>query len=153
MRKHGVSSFTVGVLCSGVPKGFALAVERAAIVALGTQVPAGYNLTSGGESPEFSDETRERLSTVKRGVPKSRDHVEKQAAAQRGKRLTPEHIERIRRQATGRKASDETRAKQSAATKGRPKSEETKARMRKPKTAQHLANIQAAKAAKRALTF
>lgn len=49
MRKYGVPNFGVEVLAEYDTEREAFDAERAAVAALGTKVPNGYNLTDGGE--------------------------------------------------------------------------------------------------------
>lgn len=105
---------------------------------------AGYdlcNMTDGGDGVVGSRHTPEsklKISLALRGVPKSKEHIEKVRVAKTGAHLSKEHIEKLRKANTGRKISDETRMKMSASQRARyartPKegyahSEETRAKI------------------------
>jgi group I intron endonuclease len=107
IRKYGPAAFEVRALATDLSEDFALALETAAILSLDTLAPAGYNLTTGGDRPTFSAETRARISV-----------------SMTGKKLSHEQKERLRLLNTGRVASDETKAKISAANKGKRNSKE-----------------------------
>jgi len=84
--------------------------------------------------PEFG----EHLSKVKKGKP----------SPLKGRERSPETVAKMKaawanRERTHKPLSDEQRVNLSAFWKGKPKSEDTKARMRRPKSPEHIAKIQA----------
>jgi group I intron endonuclease len=135
--KYGPEVFEVRALATGMSDEFALALEVAAIQALGTLVPAGYNLTSGGGQAGHHEETKAKMSATRKGRKYSDEHRQNISDALKGKTqseeviaraaatrkayydLHPEARELKRAQATGRKVSAETRAKLSEAGRRR----------------------------------
>lgn len=98
------------------------------------------NLTAGGSRTTFSDETRAKLSAMRKGKPRSEKTKEniraaktgvkksletcaKISAARKGIKLSPEHKEALHASRRGHPHSEETRAKISAANKGQVVSE------------------------------
>src|SRR5271157_1131964 len=72
----------------------------------------GYNLTSGGENGYIvSDETKEKISKVFLGKPKSEEHKEKLRQANLGKHLSEETKEKISKANLGKKQSEEHKEK------------------------------------------
>jgi group I intron endonuclease len=116
MHKYGLDSFEVCELAKAESRKQLLELEKHFIKSLGTMHPKGYNLTSGGESPRFSKESRVKMSFAKKG-----------------KKL-PDEVNRKIRQAQsganhpmfGKKHSEETKAKISEANQNRIVSDETK---------------------------
>lgn len=106
------------------------------------------NMTDGGEGIsglKHTTETKAKQSAASLGKPKSEETKAKMSDTRKGKKASEKTIEKLRAAATGRTLSEETKAKLR-----KPKSEEGKANMRKPKpprTAEHCANISAAKKA------
>ncbi len=137
MRKYGTSAFCLEVLGTFATDQEALDAEVRFVRALNTKVPAGYNMTDGGEGMsghtcKRSPETRAKLSAIKKG-----------------RKLTPEHRAKIAEGGRGRSPSAETRAKLSAAHRGRAKSPEhcanmSKAQMGKTLSPEHIAKVAAA---------
>jgi group I intron endonuclease len=66
MRKHGIENFCIRVLEAGISSIEELNNKETHYIALNRAYPAslgfGYNLTSGGEGYELSQETREQIS-------------------------------------------------------------------------------------------
>lgn len=67
MHKYGLDSFEVCELAKAESRKQLLELEKHFIKSLGTMHPKGYNLTSGGESPRFSKESRVKMSFAKKG--------------------------------------------------------------------------------------
>lgn len=135
IRKHGAKQFKVETLFVCGDWGYACEMERRLIAACDT-LRAGYNATEGGQGTVGfvpSDETRQKLSAVRLGKPKSpehraaisaakkgkprlgggapwrgkeqpRDMVEKRAASHRGRKNSSETIEKMRKSALAREA-------------------------------------------------
>jgi group I intron endonuclease len=73
IRKYGPPSFMVETLAQFVDEISLDFAERKFIKELGTKVPAGYNLTDGGEGTSglrrpCSEETKKKISQSSRGV-------------------------------------------------------------------------------------
>lgn len=115
MRKYGETVFTLERIADFASEAEAFAFERAAIIAEGTRVPVGYNVTAGGEGAT--------------GYAQTEETKQKKSAALKGRKPTEATIAAGRVANTGRIHTPETRARMSAASKGRPKSEQTKLRM------------------------
>jgi group I intron endonuclease len=75
--------------------------------------PNGYNLMKGGKQYEMSDETKKKISEVRKGI-----------------KFCPKHIENLRKSHLGNKLSEETKRKLSEINKGRIHSEETRLKLR-----------------------
>lgn len=83
-----------------------------------------------------SDETREKMSQVRKGKPHSKEHSENIGKALKGRVITPEWREKLRQAALGRKMSEGAKKKMSDSKKGQKNhfygkkhSEETKDRI------------------------
>jgi group I intron endonuclease len=61
-EKHGIENFTIEQIGATNSLEELNKIEREQIKALGTLSPNGYNLTSGGEQPKFSLESRAKMS-------------------------------------------------------------------------------------------
>jgi group I intron endonuclease len=94
-------------------------IEDKAIIKFNTLVPNGYNLKRGGSYGAHSEESKVKMSAVKRGQGKGK-HVSKETRAK---------ISAARKGKPGRPQSEQAKAKVSAARKGRHLSEETKAKL------------------------
>lgn len=157
LRKYGEDAFEFRVWgwCETV------SAARLAEIALIALLKPRYNTARGGEGAwgvKHSKETRAKLSLLRRGIPKSPEHIERIAAANRGRKRTPETCENLRRAHLGNKHSEETRHKMSVAHTGQKRSPQACANMsaaqrrrgpRKPLTAQHRANLAAAQKLRR----
>ena len=108
IRKYGVESFSVLGIANAEDWQSLCDAEVRVIDTLGTKVPAGYNMTDGGDGAiglcqESFDQMREKCRLL---------------------RHTPETKQRISETGKGRKHSPEAKAKISSARKGKPLSEE-----------------------------
>ncbi len=107
----------------------------------------GLNLQSGGNRPEFSDETRNKISEKLKGKNKTKGHSKKVGDWHKGKKLSEEHKTKLSEHFTknpvsfwkGKKLSEEHCKKLSESHKGqvgnkgmlgRKHTEETKKKMR-----------------------
>ena len=131
IRKYGFDNFTWEVIhYPGASQDALNAIERWHIAKLGSLVPNGYNLETGGKSGgKLSPEARAKLS-----------------AAHKGKIITPEHRAKLSKTLKGRIISPETRAKISAANKGKIITPEHRAKLSaarrgKPLSPEHRAKI------------
>ena len=80
----------------------------------------GYNKKGGGSNGRHSEETRKKMSELKKGIALSEEHRKKLSEAHTGKILSEEHKKKI---------SESTRKKLSESRKGKTLSEETKKKM------------------------
>lgn len=138
IRKYGAEQFEIAVLGTVASKVDLDQAEQLYIYLYeSNNLSRGYNLTSGGDSPIVSAETRKKLSEMRRGKPHSTAHREsirvsklshsvseevRQAVrtAHKGKPLTEEHKAKLRGRSSpkgmlGRSHSDESRTKISEA--------------------------------------
>lgn len=105
IRKYGPEAFSVKVLLVCADHASACEQEVRLIAETSCLLPAGYNMTTGGDGVPLTEEQRAAAGAKKRGVCSP-----KQLAANQRRK--------------GQKASDETRAKLSAARRGRKQSAE-----------------------------
>ncbi|MDD5358344.1 MAG: NUMOD3 domain-containing DNA-binding protein [Candidatus Nanoarchaeia archaeon] len=93
----------------------------------------GYNLTDGGESCIFNEETIKKMSEAKLGKPSHR----------KGSHCSEETKKKISISQTGKKLSPETREKMSKSRLNKRHTEDSKQKMRKPKSEEAKKNITA----------
>ena len=121
--KYGADSFRFDLL---EETGLAdlLAVEQYWIDAMPCHVSAGgYNISPTAANctgVKHSDETKAKLSAMRKGVPKSAEHSRLIGESQRGKVIPAEQREKLRKAAKAQMASPGMREKLSAIKKGRP---------------------------------
>lgn len=164
IRKYGRHNFGFTILCSVFSIADLDEMEITLIYQYNSQHPNGYNMTSGGggrrghvpsaetrrkvsermrgaRHPMFgkhhTEATKEKLRTRRKGVPQSRESIERVRLANKGKRRTPEFCRRISRARTGIKLTEATKKKLSDINKGskhpqfgKPRSEATKEKIR-----------------------
>jgi group I intron endonuclease len=108
VKKYGIDAFDFCILATYESVEEAQQMEQMAINVLGSLSPHGYNLRAGSPYALYggalSQETREKISNAKKGVPRSEEAKHNTAIAQ-----------------IGRVPSKETRQKLSIALKGKPK--------------------------------
>lgn len=75
--------------------------------------PNGYNLMKGGNQYEMSEDTKKKISQIRKGM-----------------KFSPEHIQNLKNSHLGNKLSEETKRKLSEINKGRIHSEETRVKLR-----------------------
>ena len=114
IRAHGVENFTTAILKECESKEELDRWEKHFIKSRDTMVPNGYNLTNGGEGNIPCEETRAKLSAIRKGVTKSPEHRAKIGAAHKGKIVSDETRAKIGATSRGRHHSYKTRAKMSA---------------------------------------
>jgi len=68
IRKYGKDAFEISILAEVDTLTILDQIEIEQIVKQGTLVPNGYNTKTGGHHPEFSEETRKKISVAKKGV-------------------------------------------------------------------------------------
>jgi len=102
LQKYGFNIFRWQILFINLRKKDLNIVERATIDLLDTQIPAGYNMTPGGDGgPTFcgrhhSAETKAKISKAKLGRKHTIETREKMSIARKGKPKSPEHIANMR---------------------------------------------------------
>ena len=131
IRKHGFDNFTWEVIYyPGASQDALNAIERWHIAKLGSLVPNGYNLETGGKSGgKLSPEARANLSAAHKGKIISPEHRSKLSKTLKGRIISPEHRAKISDGLRGRNFSDEHRAKISDARRGKPLSPEHRAKI------------------------
>lgn len=126
IAKHGRDAFDFEVIEVCDSDESALAAEGFWVEWYDTMAPSGYNLTTGGDGAALSEETKEKISAAKRGIPKTMEHRAKISAALTGVKLPEDRVERMRARSTGRKHTEASKAKM----RGRHVSEETIEKLR-----------------------
>jgi group I intron endonuclease len=139
IAKYGADNFTIEQLCVAQSREELNDLEKQHIASFGSVVPNGYNLTYGGESPTFSEETivrmseshkgkkfgnyseawRKAISDALTGKSPSEETRRKQAAAKLGTKHSAETLLSMSIAQTGRKMSQEHRDNLSSAAKNR----------------------------------
>jgi hypothetical protein len=118
------------ILCENLCLQEALRAEQIYIKLHNTMMPNGYNLTTGGEYPQYSIATREKQrqqmlgNTLGLGRRASEESRKKMSDAQKGKKMSAEAIEKTRLANLGKTYSPETIAKMSLSAKNRKTSKE-----------------------------
>lgn len=157
MRKYGVEQFEIHPIACALTIDALYDLERELIAQEGTIIPAGYNMTSGGNGPARltpSPEAIAKTAAANRGrkfPPRSAEWSAKIAAKARGRKWTPGMREKMEGRFKGRVFTPEWKAKISAAKKGqgpspeqaRAHSAKTKGVKKPPRTAEHCAKLAA----------
>lgn len=137
IRKYGVDSFTVELLCS-VPFASLNNMESYFAEQYSSytwDTPGGYNMVWCGGSKvarsgiKMSESTRASLIASRTGSKHTDESKQQISAALKGRILSPETISKSAASRTGRKLSDETRAKIAKKAHGRIISEEQRAKI------------------------
>ena len=146
IRKYGENAFELSVLATASTLDELSVLETHHIEAQNTLTPNGYNLTTGGEKPHYSaesrakivaananrvvaNETRIKMSAAHAGRKHSFESKAKMSAALKGRKISPEWKAKLSAAAKGRRVSPEARAKIGAASKGRRPSPETRVKL------------------------
>lgn len=116
IRKHGFDSFDW--IEQLIPVDQLLNAEMNVIAQLDT-FRNGYNASTGGEAPHFSEETRRKQSIVRMGKKASKQARNKLSLALRGRHHSEEHIAKVAASNRGQKRSAASRLKMSLAHLGK----------------------------------
>ena len=125
IQKYGKENFKFEVLLE-CPVDMLNVWERDMIALYDCISPKGYNLTEGGEGYQCSEETKIKISNVRKGIPRSEETKIKISNTRKGMHLSEGHKRKISEALKGIPLSEETRLKMSNVHKGIPHSEETK---------------------------
>lgn len=104
-------------------------LESGFIRLLGTLAPNGYNLTEGGETSRWSEESKVKLRASLRSSALFAAAAKKTGAAKRGKQRPPEVGLKISASKAGYSHSTEAREKMARAQRGRVMPEATRSRI------------------------
>lgn len=155
IRTYGPGAFRFEVVeqCDG--RAALDAAEDRWIAELGTLVPAGYNLKTGGGGRKHHADTRRKMSASRLGRRPSAETIQKARQRMLGVSPSAETRAKISASLAGRKADPEAIAKTAAALRGRRRPAEHVAPMHdairgKPKSDEHRAKLAAANRGKKA---
>jgi len=153
IAKYGWENFSHTILADGLTLSEANALEEQLIARHNTLAPHGYNLRSGGENQLMSDDTKQKLSNMRRGKQRTPEHQAKLNEAARQRVRTPEHQAKLN-EAARRARSDDTKQKISRALTGRAKTDEHKQKIKqtlsgREQTDDHKQHVQARKIGRR----
>jgi len=147
ITKHGPTNFTIDVLSECSDLDTLNVAEKYFIDYFQSLSPDGYNLTTGGEGKQYSDESKKKMSLSRVGRSPSKETRLKMSENRKGsknpffgKKLSEEHKKKLREIHLGRALSEEHKEKLSKSTKGRKKSEATRLKMMGPKSPEQTAN-------------
>ena len=121
IKKYGKENFKFEVLLE-CPVDMLDVWERDMIALYDCMSPYGYNLTEGGEGCKCSEETRLKLSNIRKGKHFSEETKHKISESMKGKKRQPFSAETKKKMSDVRKGiqlSEETRLKMSEAKKGK----------------------------------
>ena len=121
IKKYGEENFKFEVLLE-CPADMLNVWERDMIALYDCMSPYGYNLTEGGEGCKCSEETRLKLSNIRKGKHFSEETKHKISESMKGKKRQPFSAETKKKMSdvrTGIQLSEETRLKMSEAKKGK----------------------------------
>jgi len=136
IKKYGRDSFSIWVLQECRSAEELCGAERETIVRLRTLVPGGYNLTTGGEGGQFSEETRRRISEALKGHGITEAWRENLRRSHLGKRLPEAQRQKQSQTMTGRTRTPEHQRKLTEAQRGHPVSLEQRQTLREAATRQ-----------------
>ena len=127
--KYGKDAFTWEILDDGIIPELVDSYEIESIEKHGTLSPSGYNLTRGGESGQFSEESRRKMSESSRAENLSAKTRRKMSEVQKGKKHTKEARRKMSASRIGKKHAKETKRKISEGRRGKKHTEESKCKM------------------------
>jgi group I intron endonuclease len=118
IRKYGPEQFEISILATANSHDELNALEAHHIIAQGTLCPNGYNIRHGGKGHPISEETKKKLSQMKKGMPSplkgrkcSLEQRIQMSLRQRGRSVSLEHRKKISEAMKGRFVSEKTRQK------------------------------------------
>lgn len=88
VERYGWDNFLHEVLYDNLTKDQALYREQQLIREYGTMVPHGYNLTTGGHMPEFSDTTRAMMSASRKQLVMTEERKRKISETLKGRTMS-----------------------------------------------------------------
>jgi len=146
IKKYGWENFTHEILADNLTQEEANKLEEHYILDHNTLTPHGYNLTTGGDGKQCSEETKAKISAARTGKPRSEKTKNKIRDYWLANPHSEEHIVKMQeaRNATRRPLTPEERAKISEKLKGRKKTPEELARRKATIEAKKRAAIEAA---------
>jgi group I intron endonuclease len=137
INKYGNENFSFDLVEIDIPIEDVNEREKDWISKLKTKKPYGYNLTDGGEGTlgyKHTNETKEKLSKMKKGVPnhpQTEETKRKISKANKGRKMSPESIEKAKKAKIGKKLSAEHKNKLRATLTGMPKPQSQKENLKK----------------------
>ena len=96
IQKYGWDNFEHEILVDGLTLEEANELETKFIIEYDS-IKNGFNLNTGGDNKLASDETKEKMSKTRKGVPKSEQHKQAISQALSGYKQTEEHKEHNRK--------------------------------------------------------
>lgn len=153
IQKYGWENFQHEILAENLTLDEANILEEQYITEYNTISPNGYNLRSGGLNHKFSDESRQKMSSVRKGKPRTPEHQQKLNDAARNRIRSPEHqaklLEAVSKPKTEKHKSNISKSKQ-----GIPKTEEHKQKISqslsgRTQTSEHIYNSNKCKLGRR----
>lgn len=129
IRKYGVDAFVFEPLELCSSEDDALAAEAYWIDWYDTCSPKGFNMTSGGRGPKFTDEVRKKISDAGKGRVISPEARAKISAFHRGRKKSDAERAKLSACKKGRTLTDAHKAKIGASGKGLTRSDETRRRI------------------------
>jgi group I intron endonuclease len=129
IRKYGIGSFSIVEVVS-CDRLLLNDLETHYIRFYGTYAPTGhgYNLTEGGDSVHFTDETKAKMRTARLGKCMSLETKAKISSSRKGQHHSSETLAKMSAWQRG-SCSEEKKAKISKSLKGRKPSKETRVKM------------------------
>jgi len=122
IRKYSIENFTFEILEEGPPETLNDLEVKYILEYKSYDQKYGYNKTLGGSCHiVFSEDTLEKMSLLKKGIPKSEEHKRAVSAAKKGIKHSKEHCKKISEALTGKKQPEDIRLKISQAMKDNPK--------------------------------
>jgi group I intron endonuclease len=133
ISKYGKENFKIESIYEASSLEELSAKEKELIKSLNTLAPNGYNLTTGGERPVFCEESREKMSKAKMGIPtwnkgKTKEDPRVDRSTKAARKALKEKFGDVGPN-TGHKWDDEGRKKAAERMTGNVLSKETKKKM------------------------
>ncbi len=109
LRKYGLSAFSWEVIFNSDDQFELIAAEIRFIESMKTYIPAGYNMTTGGDGIPLPAEARQKIGKANKGHRHSEETKRHLRLINLGKKMAPESIAKTAAALTGRKRSEEAR--------------------------------------------